>query len=39
MDFLVDMEQLSKYQYVIGYRIAFSDTWHNNCPGKVITEI
>ena len=25
------MEQFSKYQYITGCRIAFSDTWDNNC--------
>ena len=32
-------ENISKYQYIIGCRIAFSDTCCNNCQsGKAITE-
>ena len=27
----VNMELFSKYQYLIGWRIKFSDTWCNNC--------
>ena len=33
------MEYLSKYQYIIGCRIAFPDICRNNCySGKAITE-
>ena len=33
------MEKISKYEHVIGCKIAFSDTWRNNCQsGKAITE-
>ena len=39
MDELVNMEYFSKYQYKVGCRFAFSDTWHNNYQsGKAKTE-
>ena len=36
---LVNIEWFSKYQYLIGCRIAFSDNWHDNCQsGNTKTE-
>ena len=39
MDYLVNIEQFSKYQYITGFRVAFYDTWHNNSQsGKAMTK-
>ena len=30
----IDMEQFCKYQYIVGCRIEFFATWHNNCQSS-----